>query len=291
VQTPAPFEYERATSVEGAVASLQRLGSDARLIAGGHSLLPMMKLRLAKPKHLIDINDLSELSYIREEGAEVRIGALTRHVQLQRSDVLTRHFPLFRDAEDVIADPVVRNRGTIGGSLCQADAAEDLAAVCVAVRAKAVIRGADGERVVEMEDFHVGPYQTAVGDGEMLTEVRIPVRSGCGSAHEKVERRAGDWAIVAASAAVWIENGEIADAGLALTAVGLTTIHLSRAEELLRGKAPSGELFREVAEIASADCSPTADGRGPVDYKRHLAGVLAHRALSRASARAAGEEA
>ena len=291
MQTPAPFEYERATSVEGAVASLQRLGSDARIIAGGHSLLPMMKLRLAKPKHLIDINDLSELSYIREEGAEVRIGALTRHVQLQRSDVLARHFPLFRDAEDVIADPVVRNRGTIGGSLCQADAAEDLSAVCVAVRAKAVIRGADGERVVEMEDFHVGPYQTAVGDGEMLTEVRIPVRAGGGSAHEKVERRAGDWAIVAASAAVWIENGEIADAGLALTAVGLTTIHLSRAEELLRGKAPSDELFGEVAEIASADCSPTADGRGPVDYKRHLAGVLAHRALSRASARAAGEEA
>ena len=208
MQTPAPFEYERATSVEGAIASLQRLGPDARLIAGGHSLLPMMKLRLAKPTHLIDINDLADLSYIREDDAEIRIGALTRHVELQRSDVLARHFPVFRDAEDVIADPVVRNRGTIGGSLCQADAAEDLSAVCSALKAQAVIRGSDGERVVAMEDFHVGPYQTAVGQGEMLIEVRIPVRPGGGSAHEKVERRAGDWAIVAVSAAVWIEGGE-----------------------------------------------------------------------------------
>ena len=291
MQTPAAFEYERATSVEGAIASLQRLGSEARVIAGGHSLLPMMKLRLATPKHLIDINDLAELSYIREEGDRVSIGALTRHVQLERSDVLARHFPLFRDAEEVIADPVVRNRGTIGGSLCQADAAEDLAAVCTAVKAQAVIRGPGGERVVAMSDFHVGPFTTAVADGELLTEVRLPVRPGGGSAHEKVERRAGDWAIAAASAAVWIENGTIADAGIALSAVGLTTIHLTRAEELLRGKAPSAELFAQAGAIASEDCSPTADGRGPVDYKRHLAGVLTQRALGRAAARAVEQEA
>ena len=178
MQTPASFEYERATSVEGAIASLQRLGSEARIIAGGHSLLPMMKLRLANPEHLIDINDLTELAYIREQGGEILIGALTRHVDLLKSELLAERFPLFRDAENVIADPVVRNRGTIGGSLCQADAAEDLSAVCSAVKAKAVIRGADGERVVGMEDFHVGPYMTAVGDGEMLTEVRIPAASG-----------------------------------------------------------------------------------------------------------------
>jgi carbon-monoxide dehydrogenase medium subunit len=191
----------------------------------------------------------------------------------------------------VIADPVVRNRGTIGGSLCQADAAEDLSSVCTAVKARAVIRGAAGERVVGMDDFHVGPYTTAVGEAELLTEVRIPLRGGGGSAHEKVERRAGDWAIAAASAALWLEGGRIADAGIALSAVGATTIHLSRAEDLLRGQAPSEELYGQAAEIASADCSPAADGRGPVDYKRHLAGIVTARALHRAGARAKGQEA
>ena len=291
MQTPAPFDYERATSVEGAIAALERLGSDARIIAGGHSLLPMMKLRLANPSHLVDINDLRELAYIREEQGELRIGALTRHADLAKSDLLARHFPVFRDAEAVIADPVVRNRGTIGGSLCQADAAEDLSAVCLATKAEVVIRGAGGERVVKMADFHVGPFTTAVGAGEMLTEIRLPLRPGAGSAHEKVERRAGDWAIAAASAAVWIDGGTVTDVGIALGAVGLTTIHLTRAEELIRGRPPSVELFEEAAEIASADCSPTADGRGPVDYKRHLAGVLTRRALRRAAARASNGEA
>jgi aerobic carbon-monoxide dehydrogenase medium subunit len=291
LQTPAPFEYERATSVDGAIAALERLGSEARILAGGHSLLPMMKLRLASPEHLIDINDLTELAYIREEDDEVRIGALTRHVDLLKSELLAQRFPLFGDAETVIADPVVRNRGTIGGSLCQADAAEDLSAVCSAAKAQVVIRGAGGDRVVGMEDFHVGPYMTAVGAGEMLTEVRLPIRPGAGSAHEKVERRAGDWAIAAASAAVWIDGGRITDVGIGLSAVGMTTIHLSRAEELLRGKPPSDELFAQAGEIASEDCAPSADGRGPIDYKRHLAGVLTQRALRRSTARALHEEA
>jgi carbon-monoxide dehydrogenase medium subunit len=291
MQTPAPFEYERATSVDGAIASLERLGPEARIIAGGHSLLPMMKLRLANPEHLIDINDLTELSYIREQDGEIRIGALTRLVDLLRSDLLARELPVFRDAEQVIADPVVRNRGTIGGSLCQADAAEDLSAVCTALKARAVIRGSGGEREVGMEDFHVGPYMTAVGAGEMLTEVRIGLRPGAGSAHEKVERRAGDWAIAAASAAVWMDRDIVRDVGIALSAVGLTTIHLTRAEELLRGKVPNDELIEQAGAIASEDCSPGADGRGPVDYKRHLAGVLTQRALRRAMARARHQEA
>jgi carbon-monoxide dehydrogenase medium subunit len=290
VQTPAPFDYERATSVEGAIAALQRLGPEARIIAGGHSLLPMMKLRLANPTHLVDVNDL-DLSYIRVEGEEIAIGALTRHVELLESPLLAEHFPVFADAEQVIADPVVRNRGTIGGSLCQADAAEDLSAVCTAVKARVVIRGAEGERTVDMDEFHVAPYTTAVKDGEMLTEVRLPLQPGGGSAHEKVERRAGDWAVAAASAAVWLAGDTYAAVGIALSAVGPVTIHLSRAQELLRGATPSEELFEQAGAIASEDCMPMPDGRGPVDYKRHLAGVLTKRALRRATARALHQEA
>ena len=291
MQTPAPFDYERAASIDGAIAALKERGPQARVIAGGHSLLPMMKLRLAKPELLVDINDLHELRYIREEAGEIRIGALTRHVDLLKSEDLAERFPVFRDAEQVIADPVVRNRGTIGGSLCQADAAEDLSAVCAALKAKVVIRGSEGDRVVGMDEFHLGPYMTAVGAGEMLTEIRLPLRPTAGSAHEKVERRAGDWAIAAASAAVWIEGDAIGDVGLALSAVGPTTIHVSRAEELLRGKTPSEELFEQAGAIASEDCAPLPDGRGPVDYKRHLAGVLTKRALRRATARALHQEA
>jgi len=289
VQTPAPFDYERATSVEGAIASLAERGPEARLIAGGHSLLPMMKLRLATPEYLIDINDL-ELSYMEERMTEIRIGALTRHNELLESDLLATHLPVFRDAEEVIADPVVRNRGTIGGSLCQADAAEDLSAVCAALKAQVVIRGPSGERTVGMDGFYLGPFTTTVGADEMLTEVRLPLRQGAGSAHEKVERRAGDFAIAAVSAAVWLQGGTIADAGIALAALGPSTVIVSRAEELLRGKAPSEELFAEAGEIASADCAPVPDGRGPIDYKRHLANVLTVRALRRAAARALQQE-
>jgi aerobic carbon-monoxide dehydrogenase medium subunit len=289
MQTPAPFDYERATSVEGAIASLAEHGPEAWLIAGGHRLLPMMKLRLAVPDYLIDINDL-ELSYIDERITEIRVGALTRHNELLESDVLATRFPVFRDAEQVIADPVVRNRGTIGGSLCQADAAEDLSAVCAALKAQVVIHGPSGERTVGMDGFYLGPFTTTVGADEMLTEVRLPVRQGAGSAHEKVERRAGDFAIAAVSAALWLQGGTIVDAGIGLAALGPTTIIASRAEEALKGKAPSEELFAQAGEIAAADCAPLPDGRGPADYKRHLAGVLTTRALRRAAARALQQE-
>ena len=179
MQVPAPFEYERATSVDHALSLLERLGPESHIIAGGHSLLPMMKLRLAAPEYLIDVNDLEdELGYVREEDGELRIGALTRHRELLEDELLREHFPIFADAEEVIADPVVRNRGTIGGALCQADPAEDLSAVCSAARAKAVIRGTGGERVVDMGDFHRGPYETALEGAEMLVELRLPLRDG-----------------------------------------------------------------------------------------------------------------
>ena len=210
-------------------------------------------------RRFFDINDLAELAYIREQDGEIRIGALTRHVDLLKSELLARHFPLFADAETVIADPVVRNRGTIGGSLCQADAAEDLSAVCSAAKAHVIIKGSGGEREVDMADFHVGPYMTAVGAGELLTEILLPIFPGAGSAHEKVERRAGDWAIAAASAAVWIEGGKLSQVGIALSAVGLTTIHLTRAEDLLRGQAPSEDLFAQAREIAISTHAGTSD--------------------------------
>jgi aerobic carbon-monoxide dehydrogenase medium subunit len=290
VQVPAPFEYERATSVDHAVSLLEKLGPEARIIAGGHSLLPMMKLRLATPEHLVDINDLADLAYIREEAGEVRIGALARHRDVLDSELLARHFPIFAEAERMIADPVVRNRGTVGGSLCQADPAEDLSAVFSVLKAQLVIRGTGGQRVVPMDEFQSGPYETAVGSAEMLVEIRVPVRADGGSAYEKVERRAGDWAIVAAGAALWMQGATIADAGVALAAVGSTTIHVVRAEEALRGQPPSEELFGRAAAMASEDCSPAADQRGPIDYKRHLARELTHRALRRAAARALHEE-
>jgi carbon-monoxide dehydrogenase medium subunit len=252
----------------------------------------MMKLRLANPGHVIDINPLEpELSYIRQEGNEIAIGALTRHVMMLESDLLASTFPsIFQEAEAVLADPVVRNRGTMGGSLCQADPAEDLSGVVVALKGKAVLRGPGGsERVVGMEDFHFGPYMTAVQPTEILTEVRLPIPTGTfGGVHEKVERRAGDFAIVAVSSALTIENGVIAWAGIAGSAVGPTTLHMTRAEEAIVGKAPSDQLFAQAGQLAAADCSPNSDGRGPADYKRHVCGVFTTRGLTRAAAMAMG---
>jgi carbon-monoxide dehydrogenase medium subunit len=286
LQVPAPFGYERATSVEHALALLDELGPEARLLAGGHSLLPMMKLRLATPSHLVDIDPLAdELGYIRQHDGEVRIGALTRHNALLDSALLRAELPIFTDAEQVIADPVVRNRGTIGGALCQADPSEDLSAVCAAVRAKLVIRARDRERVVDMAQFHKGPYETAVGPAEMLTEIRVPLRERAGSAYAKVGRRVGDWAVVAAGAAVELEGETIARAGLALVAAG-GDITASTAEAALTGETPSPELFARAGALAREACDPVSDQRGSKEYKRHVVGVLTERVLARATERA-----
>jgi aerobic carbon-monoxide dehydrogenase medium subunit len=296
MQVPAPFDYERATSVDHAISLLERLGSEARLVAGGHSLIPMMKLRLANLEYVIDINDLhDELGYVRVGVDEVRIGAMTRHRELLESPELGALFPIFADAERVIADPVVRNRGTMGGSLCQADPSEDLTAVCTTLDASCVIRSSSGERVVTMEEFHRGPYETAVGEAEMLTEVRIPVRPNGSSAYAKVERRAGDWAVTSAGAAVWMDGGTITDARVGLAAVGPNTTGIPAISEALRGQTPSEDLYAEAGRIAAASCSPSTDNRGTADYKRHLADELTRRtlrlAVSRLEAGLAGDHA
>lgn len=292
MQVPAPFEYQRVHSVGEAIGLLDRLGDTARLVAGGHSLLPMMKLRLANFEYLVDINELhDELGYIRVEPGLIRIGAMTRHRELLESGELAAAFPIFRDAERVIADPVVRNRGTLGGSLCQADPSEDLSAVCTTLGASCVIQGLDGERVVSMEDFHQGPYETAVGDAEMLTEVRFPVRPGGSSAYEKVERRAGDWAVVSAGAAVWLDGATVADARVGLAAVGPNTAGIAGIADVMRGRPPGEELYARAGDIAAEACSPVTDRRGSAEYKRHLARELTVRVLRRAVARASGQEA
>ncbi|WP_231588718.1 FAD binding domain-containing protein, partial [Mycobacterium nebraskense] len=196
MQVPGPFEYERATSVDHAIGLLDRLGEGARIVAGGHSLLPMMKLRIANPEYLVDINDLAlELGYVITDPTLVRIGAMTRHREILESDTLAAVCPIFRDAERVIADPVVRNRGTLGGSLCQADPAEDLSTVCTVLDAVCLARGPSGEREIAIDDFLAGPYETTLAANEMLIEVRIPVRHNSSSAYAKVERRVGDWAV------------------------------------------------------------------------------------------------
>lgn len=286
MQVPAPFEYERATSVEHALELLDRYGDGARVIAGGHSLLPMMKLRLARPDVLIDINDCDELDYIDHDGDTLRIGALTRHNALLRSDTVGHLVPMVTDAEKVIADPVVRNRGTIGGSLCQADPGEDLSTVCDALSAQLVIRGRDGERTVPMAQFHVGPFETAVAANELLVEIRVPVRDGAGSAYEKVERRVGDWAIAAVGAAVWMADGTIDDVGIGLTAVGLDDTVATRTQDAVRGRVPDEGLYTRAARMAADECDPVDDQRGSAAYKRHLTGELTSRALRRAVERA-----
>jgi carbon-monoxide dehydrogenase medium subunit len=274
--------------VEHALALLTRFGPEARILAGGHSLIPMMKLRLAQPETLIDINGLSELCYLTVTNGELRIGALTRHAQLLDSGVAGEHFAILHDAERVIADPIVRNWGTIGGSLCQADPSEDLSAAFAALKATMVIQGPGGSRTVSAREFHTGPYETVVAPNELLTEIRIAVRPAGGSAYEKVGRRVGDWPVGAAGAAIRLAGDTIAEAGIGLTAVGAQHFAAAEAEAFLNGAPATEASFAQAGQIAAEHCRPGSDQRGPADYKRHLARELTTRALRRACDRAKG---
>ncbi len=297
LQVPAYVEYEKATSLRHALELLARFGPESRILAGGHSLIPMMKLRLAQPETLIDINGLTELSYLTVAQGELRIGAMTRHAQLLDSVQAGRFFTILHDAERVIADPIVRLWGTVGGSLCQADPSEDLSAAFAALEATMVIASLDGVRTIPARDFHVGPYETVVGPGEILTEIKIAITPGCGSAYQKVGRRVGDWPVGAAGAAVWLDRDQPADpgiikaAGIGLAAVGARHFSASEAEEFLRGQPATDESFIRAGQLAAEHCQPVSDQRGPAEYKRHLASELTVRALRTAVRRAQGREA
>ncbi|HZZ97817.1 MAG TPA: xanthine dehydrogenase family protein subunit M [Jatrophihabitantaceae bacterium] len=290
MQIPAAFDYARAGSVEEAISLLEQHGEDARLIAGGHSLLPMMKLRLAAPSVLIDINDLTDLQRISVDGDVLRIGAMVRHAELLDSAVAGEHFRILHDAERVIADPIVRNRGTIGGSLCHADPAEDLSAVLAALKAELVVRGSAGARAVPVRELQDGPFETVLRPAEIATEIRIPIRAGAGSAYTKVHRCTGDYAVAAAGAVVWLDGNTISDVGIALAAVGAPHNVGAATEDAVRGRAADDETIELAGRTASEECRPHTDQRGPADYKRALVGELTKRALRSAIARCRGEE-
>ncbi|HEY4458116.1 MAG TPA: xanthine dehydrogenase family protein subunit M [Pseudonocardiaceae bacterium] len=283
MQVPASFQYRKATSIDEALALLARYGPESRVLAGGHSLLPMMKLRLAHPEALIDINECAEIAGIRVDETGIGIGAMARHADVLASSAIGEQFPILHDAERVIADPIVRNRGTVGGSLCQADPSEDLSAAFAALRAELLVRGPDGERTIPVREFFLGPYQTALADAEILLEIQLP-RHARTSAYLKVDRKVGDWAVAAAGVVLDLVDGVIAEVGIGLTAVGAARFVAEEAEDFLRGGPAREDRFVEAGRIAAAHCAPVADQRGPVDFKRHLAGELTTRALRKAVA-------
>ena len=288
MQVPARFGYEVAGSVGEAIELLERHGEDAYLLAGGHSLIPMMKLRLASPEVVIDIHKLDdELRYVREDDGSLRIGALARHREVLESPIVNERYTILADAEKMIADPLVRNMGTLGGALAHADPAEDLPAAFVALGGEVVARGPGGERTVHIDDLYVGPYETVLEHGEMLTEVRVPRAPG-GSAYTKIERRAGDWTSASVGVALDLRNGEIAEIRIGMAGVGNKTLRALGAEEALRGRRPGDEAYKRAGEAAAEESDPIEDARGTAVYKRGLLKVIVGRTVAKAVERAGG---
>lgn len=271
---PAAFDYQRAASAAEAIALVGEYGEDAKFLAGGHSLLPLMKLRLAQPSVLIDIGRVQDLSYIRDAGDHIAIGALTRHMDVEKSLVLAEHAPLLAHAAGHVGDPQVRHRGTIGGSIAHADPASDLPATTLAMGATYVAQGPSGTREIAAADFYQGFLESALAPDEMLTEIRVPKMAGAGWSFQKFNRRAQDWAIVGVAA--WRRNG---DSGVALVNMGSTPILASSVSEALA----SGASVNDAAQLAAADADPQADLNASVEYRTHLAKVLVRRALEAAS--------
>ena len=274
---PAAFDYQRAGSVDEAIGLLTDNGEDAKLIAGGHSLLPLMKLRLAAPSVLIDIGRIADLSYVQGEGGEVRIGALTRHHDAANSDLLREQVPLLAHVAGQIGDPQVRHRGTLGGSVAHGDPASDLPAALLALRATLVARGPGGERTIAADDFFTGFLETALAPDEVLTEIRVPATAGAGWAFEKFNRRAQDWAIVGVAAV--LANGS-GGPGVGLVNMGSQPLRATGVEDALR----SGSGAADAAARAAEGADPPADLNASPEYRRHLAEVLVRRALQAAGA-------
>ena len=271
---PAAFDYVQADSVEAALAALTEHGDEAKLMAGGHSLLPMMKLRLAVPEVIVDIGRIDDLSYIREDGDELAIGALTRHRVLESSDVLAQQGPLLKHVAHLVGDPQVRHRGTIGGSLSHSDPASDLPAACLALGATLVAARADGSsRRIPIGDFYTGCLETTLDPTEMITEVRVPKRPGTSWNYQKFNRRAIDWAVVGVAAVMG--NGSGGQPGVALVNMGSTSIRAGATEEALA----QGATAADAAQLADADTEPPDDLNGSPEYRRHLVKVLTRRAL------------
>jgi aerobic carbon-monoxide dehydrogenase medium subunit len=285
---PAPFEYHRPASLQDAVALLGRLGGDAKVLAGGQSLIPLMKLRLASPRHVVDINRITGLGSIAEKDGALVIGALVRESELEASDLVRKRFPILTDACRVIADPLVRNLATVGGNLAHGDPANDHPAAMLALEAEVVAVGPRGPRRLPVAGFFTGPLETALAPGEILTEIRVPLpppRSG--GAYLKMERKVGDFATAAVAVQLTLgEGGTCARVGIGLTNVGPTPIKARRAEALLQGRRPDDAAIQEAARAAAAESDPSEDLRGSVAYKRDLVRVLTARAIRRALERA-----
>ena len=271
---PAAFDYVRAESAEEAISLIGQHGDEAKFIAGGHSLLPLMKLRLAQPTVLVDIGRISDLSYVREQGDEIAIGALTRHMDVENSEVLAEHAPLLAYATSQVGDPQVRHRGTIGGSIAHADPASDLPATTMAMGATYVAQGPNGTREIAAGDFYQGFLTSALAADEILTEIRVPKMGGAGWSFQKFNRRAQDWAIVGVAA--WRNNG---NSGIGLVNMGSTPILAASVSSALSG----GASIADAAEQAVAEADPQADLNASVEYRTHLAKVLTRRALEEAS--------
>jgi aerobic carbon-monoxide dehydrogenase medium subunit len=282
---PAAFEYLRAHSTDEALAHLQQYGGEARVLAGGQSLIPAMRFRLARPAALVDINGVEELDYLRVNGGVLAIGAIARDRDIERAAWIgERRWSLLHDASHVVADPVVRQMGTVVGSLCHNDPAGDWTAVAVAARAEIVVRGKSGQRTVAIDKFLVDSFATAVGEGEMALEVRFPVPDErTAGSYQKVERKVGDFATAAAAIQVSLSaEGLIGATGVALSAAGPCAARVDEAERLLAGQKPSTEVIRAAADAASRRSAPQGDLRGSVEYKKNLAGVLVARGLRQA---------